>query len=342
MTNALDLTDAVVREHFTGIIRELLAAEPHFLANALLGATEAGNGTWTTNSDGSVTFNGTVQFPNGTNLASGAGVVIFGPDGGVANFPAVEQGEPGLPPTLNFTINQLPATTALPSPNPAVTVSNPGGPGVASVIDVVISLNSGEQGPEGVLSVLSAVDLENTPSAGDMIGFDAVNNKAQWQPIYTGSWDFLGGIGATESNTQSVKNMGSLAIPAQPFAWWPEVYAQGVVIGAVDTQVNLVARINSDSVSTGGGIVCAQGLGAAGAAPPPISVIPMGLQLGTVPAAGSTPTTPIIPAGTAVTIFLNAENQTASANAWNTAGGAWMQVKVGPIVGPVAVTTASS
>jgi hypothetical protein len=335
----IDLTDAAVREHFTGIIRDLLAAEPHFLANALLGATEAGNGTWTTNSDGSVTFNGTVQFPNGTNLASGAGVVIFGPDGGVASFPAVEQGESGLPPTLNFTVTQVAAGTALPSPNPAVTVVSPGGPGVASVLNVDISLNAGTTGPSGAATILNATDLENTPTAGNMIGFDAVNNKAQWQPIFTGSWYFLGSIQATASDTTSVKNLGSLAIPAQLFAWWPEVYAQGLVIGAVDTQVNLVARINSDSVSSGGGIVCAQGLGAAGAAPAPISVIPMGLQLGTVPASGTTPTTPIIPAGTAVTIFLNAENQTASANAWNTAAGAWMQVKVGPIVGPVAVST---
>jgi hypothetical protein len=335
----IDFTDSLVREQFAGIIRDLLAAEPHFLANALLGATEAGNGTWTTNSDGSVTFNGTVQFPNGTNLASGAGVVIFGPDGGVASFPAVSTGEPGLPPTLNFTVIQLPAGTALPSPNPAVTVVSPGGPGVASVINVDISINAGATGPSGAATILNATDLENAPTAGNMIGFDAVNNKAQWQPIYTGAWYFLGSIGATSPNAQSVKNMGSLAIAAQPFAWWPEVYAQGLVIGAVDTQVNLVARINSDSVSSGGGIVCAQGLGAAGDAPPPISVIPMGLQLGTVPASGTTATTPIIPAGTAVTIFLNAEGQTASANAWNTAAGAWMQVKVGPIVGPVAVSS---
>lgn len=50
--------------------------------------------TWSTNPDGSVTFNGSVWFPAAFNNASGAGIVVFGPGGGRASFPAVQPGPP--------------------------------------------------------------------------------------------------------------------------------------------------------------------------------------------------------------------------------------------------------
>jgi hypothetical protein len=282
--------------------------------------TSPGNNTWTVNNDGSVTFNGTVRFPAGTNLASGAGVAIFGPNGGNTNFPAVEQGMPGLPPILNFTTTQVAAGTELPSPNPAVTVVSVGGPGIASVYNINTFVNAGETGESGD-TILGATDLEGTPAAGFLIGYDATNAKPQWQPIPVGNWYYSGTVGATASTTVSVKPMTSVAIPAQAAAWWPEVLAYGTVIGAVDTQVDIVARLNSSTPAASGastGQECGRGKGAVGATPPPTLCIPNMLAVGS---------DNIVAAGQAATIFLNAENQTSSANAWNTTSAAFMQVR---------------
>lgn len=282
--------------------------------------TSPSQNTWTVNSDGSVTFNGTVRWPNGTNLASGAGVAIFGPNGGNTNFPAVEQGTPGLPPIINFSVTQVADGTALPSPNPAVTVVNNGGPGIASVYNMTLFVNAGPAG-ESADTILAATDLEGTPAAGFLIGYDATNAKPQWQPIPCGSWYYAGTVGATSSTTVAVKPMTSIAIPAQPAAWWPEVAGYGTVIGAVDTQVDLVARLNSSTPSSGSsgvGQECGRGKGAVGATPPPISIVENMLSVGS---------DNIVAAGSAATIFFNAENQTSSANAWNTTSSAFFQVR---------------
>lgn len=273
--------------------------------------------TWTTNSDGSVNFTGTVRFPAGTNLASGVGIVIFGPDGGDASFPAVEQGEPGATPTFTVSMSQQAYGTALPSPNPAVSITPASGDTPPNYA-LTFYVNAGEPGASGSTTILTATDLEGTAALGYLIGYDPTESKAQWQAIPCGNWYVASSIGATTSNTNALKNMASISIPAQPFAWWPEVHAQAQVIGAVDTRVDLVARIGSTT-----GTICGYGYGAAGAAPPNVVALPSGLAISSanIIAAGSGPTS----------IFLNAENQTSSGNPWNTTTSASFQVKVGPV-----------
>jgi hypothetical protein len=150
-----------------------------------------------------------------------------------------------------------------------------------------------------------------------MIGYDATNARPQWQPKLVGNYYFANSVPATASNTSAVKPMTSISVPALPFAWWPEVTGQANVIGAVDTRVDLVARISST-----GGTVCGYGYGASGATPPPVAFSPFGLAVGS---------SNIIPAGSGATIFFNAENQTASANPWNTTSSAFFQVKASPV-----------
>lgn len=272
--------------------------------------------TWTQNADGSVDFNGTVRFPAGTNLASGVGIVIFGPDGGFANFGAIAKGDPGVSPTLTFQTVQVAAGTALPSPNPAV-VFTPGSGDTPPNYAVTTYVNAGATGEPGGTEILTATDLEGTAAAGYMIGYSAADSKAKWQAIPLGGWYYGGTIAATASNTNSVKPLDSIAISARPYDWWPEVFASAQVIGAVDTRVDLVARVNSTT-----GPICGYGKGATGATPPPVQAIPNGL------AAGSDN---IIPAGQAATIFLNAENQTDSANSWNTDASTTFQVRPSPV-----------
>jgi hypothetical protein len=242
--------------------------------------------------------------------------MILGPNGGTTNFPAVEQGPAGLTPTFTVTTNQVASGTVLPSPNPAVTVT-PGSGSTPPNYALTFYINAGATGASGTTTIMTATDLEGTAQALYMIGYDAANARPQWQPKPVGNYYFTNSVPATSSNTNVVKPLASIAIAPYPFSWWPEVSGQINVIGAVDTRVDLVARINST-----GGTICGYGYGAAGNAPPPTSVGPWGLAVG-----GNS----IIPSGTGATIFFNAENQTSSANPWNTTSSAFFQVKVAPV-----------
>lgn len=261
--------------------------------------------TWTINSDGSVTFDGTVQFPAGTNLASGAGIAIFGPNGGTTNFPAIEAGPPGDTPTLSFSMVQVAYGTALPTPNPAVVET----PGTPPNYALTFYVNAGEPGTSAANTLISPqpTDLEGTPAAGYLIGYDATNSKAQWQPSPAANWYFSNSFAATASNTSALKGITSVTIPALPYAWWPEVFGCANVIGAVDTRVDLVARLNSTT-----GTICGYGAGSTGFSGAQF-VIPNNLYVGSasIIAANAGPTT----------VYFNAENQTSSSNPWNTGAG---------------------
>lgn len=270
--------------------------------------------TWTQNADGSLSFFGYVTFPAGANTASGAGIVIFGPFGGVANFPIAAEGPPGPSPTFTVTVVQVAAGTTLPSPNPATTFT-PGAGDTPPNYDLTIYVNAGAAG-ESTSAILTATDLEGTPAAGYMIGYDADEEMAQWQAIPGGGYYFTNSVSATASNTTARKPLTSILCAALPYDWWPEVSGQNNVVGAVDTRVDLVARINSTT-----GDICGYGYGAAGAAPPPAALAPYGLYAGNN----------VIPAGSAATIFFNAENQTSSANPWNVTSSAFYSVKQVPV-----------
>jgi hypothetical protein len=270
--------------------------------------------TWTTNSDGSVTFNGTVTFPAGTNTASGAGIMVLGPNGGTTNFPAASiTGPAGPAPTFSVTTVQYAAGAALPSPNPAV-VFTAGSGSTPPNYALTFYVNAGAAG-SSTSAILTASDLENTAQAGYVIGYDSVNAKAQWQPMLAGGWFYANTIAATTSNTTGNKNLTSITVPGQPFAWWPECYAMANVVGGIDTRVDLVARITTQN-----GPEVARGYGAVGYSGP-WTMIPNGLYTGSPN---------IIPANTQAVIYLNAENQ-AGTSAWNTTSAAFFQVHCSPV-----------
>jgi hypothetical protein len=271
--------------------------------------------TWIFNSDGSADFSGTVHFPAGSNIASGAGVVVFGPNGAVASFPAIFKGDPGDAPTVTWTMSQVAYGSSLPSTNPVV-VFTPASGLTPPNYDLTFYVNAGSPGASAANTLISPQpsDLDGSPADGYLIGYSSSLSEAQWQPIPVGNYYFDGSISATSSNTNAVKNLSSIAIASQPFDWWPEISAATNVIGASDTRVDLVARIGSTS-----GTICGYGYGQAGSSPPPVSAGPYGLAVG----AGT-----IISAGSGATIYLNAENQTSSANPWNTTSSSFFQVKV--------------
>lgn len=268
--------------------------------------------TWSTNPDGSATFNGSVWFPAGFNNASGAGIVVFGPGGGKATFPAVQPGPPG--PAVRFAFNVIPVAygTALPSPNPEVVATEYDSAGNPTALSLTFYISQGPAGQDGETTISQELGGVMA-AAGYMIGWDATSGEAQWQPIPVGNWQYATGIVASASNTNSQKQIAAIQVPAQLAAWWPEVKAQANVVGAPDTMVDLVARVNGTS-----GAICAYGYGNPGASPGTVTAISYGLGPGSAN---------IVPAGQAATIYLYAENQTSSANDWSTTNRCSFQVR---------------
>jgi hypothetical protein len=274
--------------------------------------------TWSTNADGSVTFNGSIWFPAGTDTASGAGIVVFGPGGGRAAFPAVQPGPPGPATQYAFTMVQVAYGTPLPPINPAVVPTQWDANNIPTALNVTFYVNAGAPGAPGGTMILTATDLTGSPAAGMMIGYDSDENTAQWQKLPLGEWNYAEGILANPSTTVQQKSIGT-GIKYGPYTvdTWPYVDAQIEVVGAPDVRVNLVARINGPS-----GEICSLGVGQPGAAPPLLHSHAYGLGPGSAN---------IIPAGQTATIFLYAEAQSSSPNAWSTTTNCTFAVKGDPV-----------
>lgn len=260
-------------------------------------------------------YSGPVLFlPSNDAANTGMGVLVLGPGGGRSNFPIAAQGLPGQ----SIVIDSASATplAAGASPTVAFTPVSPGGAGVAAHYTVTLGIPAGNDGATSAFALQDATDLTGTAAVGMVPTVSSLGPVAfalTTPPAV--KWYSAGPFAATTSNVNTVKNLGSLAIPAQPVAGWLEVYASLLTVGAVDTQVNAVAHIGSTS-----GTIISSGTGAAGTAPPPTLIQPNGLTL----SAG------ILAASTSTTVFLNAENQTSSANPWNTAAGGYLSVKFQP------------
>lgn len=265
------------------------------------------------NSDGSVSFFGYVWWPAGTNTASGSGVAVFGPGGATWNTTSApfEAGADGASPTLTLTQVQVAYGDSLPGTNPAV-VFTPASGGTPPNYDITYYVNAGAPGTNGTSTISSTLDGV-AAQEGYLVGWDSTASAAQWQPIPVDNWYNATGISASASNTSTQKQVASIAVAARPYDWWPEARGQINVIGAVDTQVNAVARVGGTS-----GEICGLGYGAPGDSPPAASLDPFGLSAGS---------SNIVSAGSAATIYLYAENQTDSANAWSTTSDCFFQVR---------------
>ena len=260
-----------------------------------------------------ITFNGVVTVVNGFSPDSGTAYLVLTPSGGFGTLPFFATGDPGLPPVFDsITIQEVDPGDPLPSPNPEVTVINPGGPGEASHLTLKFYLHKGEAGDAGTFTISSATDLSGTPGSG--------NDKNQLLYRYSdGKWVLSAQkvgdqyvpatIAATSYAVTTPRTLTSVTIPAQPFDWRPRVFAQTVVTGSSDTRVDLVARVGN--ASTGDQVGFAKGL--AGAAPPPNVLIPA------APAGSSVPGTyGRVSAGSSATVYLVAEQKAPSSNSWST------------------------
>lgn len=264
----------------------------------------------------SIVWTGTTTVTNGFNPDTGVAYLILTPDGGVGELPFLATGDSGLPPVFDqISVVEVDPAQALPSPNPVVTMVSAGGSGVASHYTMTFYLHKGDTGSAGDTSISTAIDLASTPALGaGTDGYILVysNANSDWTPTApkVGSQYIPAAIAATAFNTASTRLLASVSVPAQPFNWRPRCFGQSLVQGSLDTQINLVARLNDadsgDQVAFGAGI----------------TGILTSQQVVLMPASPGGSNVPgnygLVAAGASATIYFRAEQRAPSILGWST------------------------
>ncbi|AAN12681.1 minor tail protein [Mycobacterium phage Omega] len=258
-----------------------------------------------------ITFDGRVTVVNGFNPDTGVAYLVLTPEGGFGELPFFSAGTPGLPPEFTeIKMTPVDPDDPLPTPNPVVTPVDPGGPGLPSKYKLEFFVHSGQKGDEGPVVIANADDLATSPAlGGGTNGYTLVyrSSDGMWVPTAqrVGNMYISEAIASTSASVTSTRLLSSITIPAQPFNWYPRVFAQTQVAGAADTRVDLIARLNDPA--SGGMVGYSKGL--AGVTPPPNVVIP-GFTVGSA--------LPTVSAGNAATIYLRAEQQASTSSSWST------------------------
>lgn len=261
--------------------------------------------------------NATIEIVNGANPDSGVSYIIITPEGGVGEIPFMAQGLPGqstLFPVITYV--QLPAGTALPTPNPESTLIDAGGPGLPAKYSLTFYGNAGPTGLTGSPSISGANDLAASPVLGlatDTYNLVFRNSDAKFVPTAqkVGNVWTATTIALTAFNGVSPRLLSTISIPPQPFDYRIIPSASTVVSGSVDTRVDLVVRITDPA--TGAQVGYGKGMTGVNAAGIPTTVN-WGYPAGsTVPGAYGK-----IAANFGVSVFLRAEQKAGSSNSWST------------------------
>lgn len=256
-----------------------------------------------------VISNATITLENAFDQSNGAAVIIITPAGGLGTLPALLQGEPGLPPVFrNITTHPVAAGTALPDPSSTWTLISPGGPGVASVYDLDIWVNSGEAGDSGSYSIAGSTDLSGSAANNWTLVWNAISNQFEYAPLYIGATYWPSTISNTSGFTaqNTARTLTSISVPALPFAWTPVMFGQTVVTGTVNTVIKLSANLGSVS-----GQQVGVGFGVAGQANQTV-VLQSGIPAGSASGYGQ------VAANSSATIVLSATQTANTTDSWST------------------------
>lgn len=255
-------------------------------------------------------WTGKVQIPKTYDPTTKSAIILLGPDGGIADIPALVQGDPGQPATLDEAINFSALAYDDTTPDSAsFTLITPGTVSTPPVYRLNLALHKGSPGANGTSSILSAGDITGTATDGYIVAKKAGEAKAEWIAQKVGGQYWPASISNTSGTDGQNRTLASVSIPAQPFDWRPRVFGQCVIAGTVNTRVDLIARAGD---ATSGDIV-GRAYGVAGATPPP-AILVSGVP------AGSANTVGKISAGSATTIYLRAEQQASTTDPYTTAG----------------------
>lgn len=243
-------------------------------------------------------------------------IAVAAPTGGLGSFPALVKGDQGDTPTLsavNFTVLEADDPTA---DSASWTETSPG------VYTLDLALHKGPQGIPGD-TLVTPSDF-GTPVAGRIavVNDDLTTFSLQAQKV--GDRYVPASIANTPSGNPNY-TLCSVAIPAQPFDWRPEVSGQSVIHTTwADVRIDLIARLNNE---TSGNIV-GRGFGA-------LQSVYMSFYQTTVlspgPPGGASSTYDKVLAGYAATVYLRAERQAGSGTFTTSGDTTHFGVRVQPI-----------
>lgn len=276
-------------------------------------------GEWTFNPEGyppgSALFYGPVLFPAGIDPETTQTVTcVFGPAGGRVNVPPVFDGQPGQPPML--TVGTVDTISVGGDATFTLTQTSPGGSGTSSAYTVDVGIPVGATGAAAANTLISPQpsDLEGTPTAKQMIGYDAGTSKAQWQNIPFSFAYNVTGIAATGAGAGPTRSLTSITIPGQATAYIPLFFTKAVITGTANTQVDVVVRMGG-TINTTSGSQVARGWGPIGAVtgtnPWPVTATPDFTSLITGGYGR-------VAASTAETFYLNCEQQASTTDLYST------------------------
>lgn len=231
-----------------------------------------------------------LDFDPSSNMFLAVGV----PTGGYGNLPILLQGLPGDTPTFDPDVDLTVLDYTDPSANTASLT-----PLGSNVYQVSLTMHQGAPGTPGT-SVLNP-SAYGTPLAGHLLVVNSTANGFAYQSQMNGDSYWPATILSAPSGNITY-TLCSVSVPAQPFAWRPEVSGQTVVTGTgtnVDTA--LVARL--------GGAGSGQPIVGQGFSPSGTNATGIATVLSSGPPAGSVSSYNTVPAGVSTTVYLNVERQ---------------------------------
>ena len=240
------------------------------------------------------------------------------PDGGIGSFPILAKGDTGDVPNINLSVDFTPlAYSDATAASAAFTEISP------DTYKLALQVHEGAPGSVGTFELHNATDITSgvLGTGRILVGTGASTFGYESPKVGDTFWP------ATMSNTPSGNpgyTLCPVGIPAQPWAWRPEVWGQSVVTGtAADVRVDLLARLDNAASGNivGRGVGASLGVNAAG--------IPTVLVDG--PPAGSADAYNKVPANTAATIYFRAERQSGGDTFTTSNTTTTFKVKVNPV-----------
>lgn len=241
-------------------------------------------------------------------------LAVAAPTGGLGSFPALVKGDTGDTPVLdnvNFTALEADDPTA---DSASFTETSPG------TYDLDLVLHKGPQGAAGDTTVtpsdFGTPVVKYIPAVNDALdSFDLIAQKVGDR--------FIPGSIANAPSGNPTYTIASVAIPAQPFDWRPEVSGQCVIsTTSYDIDVDLIARLDD---ATSGNIV------GRGYSLQPYGAYSRVVALSSGPPAGASADYDKVLSGYAATVYLRVERQSGTSTFTTTASKTHFCVRVRPI-----------
>ena len=244
-------------------------------------------------------------------------IAVAAPDGGLGAFPGIVQGDPGPAPIIQTAINFTVLADGDPTPDSASWTLV-----AANTYRLNLALHQGAKGDTTSFNLADADDLSGSLVAGRVVAVNSAATGYEYVAQKAGD-EYWPALIENTPTGNSAYTLCQVSIPAQPWAWRPQVSGWCVINGTgSDVQVDLIARLNDQAA----GKILGRGRGKIGQN---TDGSPTVLVSG--PPAGSPADYNRIAAGAAATIFLRAERQSGSQTFSTVGSGTGFSVRVCPV-----------